>query len=652
VCFSSIKVHICRREVVGVGEGADGMIDNKNAGDLLGRGSSELLAIARSVTNFWQTGSESELELICAELGRLFHGTRCALLRDSGDNAALTIRAIWSNGRPNHSEVSFIDFWPELRRLSPVLDYLDVTRLSSSVANYQYELLFLPLKGRSSYLTGTLALEVDAGKPLDVELECLRTVGGLLGCALDDIDRGADDGSLGSPSDATSELLIVANSNEDDRIVDELTGLMVRQSFRDVVGRFIEFSSERECFGGFFLIDLDDFRVINDAEGHATGDKLLAGVASRLKYIVPPGGALSRIEGDVFALATPQLSNTEQGARESAETLVERVYQMLSRPFLVDNQDVVLTASIGVALFYNYASSFDEVLRHSELSMYKAKDDGKNRSCFFSTELQRAINERVDLDSALRQAIRDQQFKLNYQLQVDCQGTPTGVEALIRWHRPGVGMVSPGVFIPFAEANGLILGIGKWVLNEACRQLAVWSAGHREVANLVIAVNVSSEQFKQASFVDEVTAVLAESGAPANRLKLEVTESALAQDLVQVADKMLRLKELGVRFSLDDFGTGYSSLRYVKELPFDELKIDQSFVRDITKERTNEAIASMMLALARSTGLNALAEGVETREELDILLGLGCPAFQGYFFGHPQAAELIADTVVAKSLSG
>ncbi|MGP9833493.1 bifunctional diguanylate cyclase/phosphodiesterase [Marinobacter sp. NSM] len=628
------------------------MIDNNNGAPVDG-GAIEFLAITRSITYFWHTGAVPELQSICAELGKLFLASRCALLCGSGDREGLTVRASWSRGEPNHSDMSLVDCWPELRRLSPVLDYMDVTRLNSGIANQRCDLLLSPLQGRSGCLAGILALEVDAGQSLDVELEYLRTVGGLLGCALDDINRRAHNGSESIQGDTTPELALATNIIKgDDNAVDELTGLMVRHSFRDIVGRFIEFSSERECFGGFFLIDLDNFRLINDAEGHATGDKLLAGVASRLEYVVPPGGALSRIEGDVFAFATPQLSNTEQGARESAEVLVERVHQMLSRPFSVENQDMTLTASIGVALFYNYASTFEEVLRHSELSMYKAKDDGKNRSCFFSTELQRAINERVDLDSALKLAISEQQFKLNYQLQVDHKGTPIGVEALIRWHRPGVGMISPGVFIPFAEANGLILDIGRWVLHEACRQLAVWSAGHRSVADLVIAVNVSSEQFKQASFVDEINTALAESGAPANRLKLEVTESALAQDLVQVADKMRRLKELGVRFSLDDFGTGYSSLRYVKDLPFDELKIDQSFVRGITKERTDEAIASMMLALARSTGLNALAEGVETREELDILLSLGCPAFQGYFFGRPQASELIADAVVAQSLSG
>lgn len=605
----------------------------------------QFLQIAKAIIRYRQIGAIVQLENVCFELGQFLQATRCAILQDTQEDTP-TIVTSWNHREMDHTDPSLFETWPELEN-NCLLHHSGISRFSTCTPQSPQELILMPINDGRAFL-GALALEFEQKRCCDIEIDCLNTLAGLLSCAI----CGSDQKALPTETDSFSDVLPNLMSRGVNRFqkegsVDELTGLMARHLFMDTVSRFIEYSSQNECFGGFFLIDLDDFRVINDAEGHAMGDRILASVASRLAYIVPPGGALARLEGDAFALASPRLGQSEVDARESAQSLLERIYKVLSRPLTLDSLDIVLTASIGVALFYNYASTFDELLRHAELSMYKAKDDGKNRSYFFSTELQRTVNERADLDSALRVAVVENQFKLNYQLQVDRCGTPTGVEALIRWYRPDVGMVSPAVFIPFAENSGLIHVIGLWALKEACRQLAQWAVGEGRVPELVIAVNVSSEQFKQASFVNDVISALDESGAPARRLKLELTESVLAQDLAEVRGKMLQLKDLGVCLSLDDFGKGYSSLQYLKELPFDELKVDQSFVRGVTENHTDYAIASMILSLAKSTGLSALAEGVETREQLEILLSLGCPSFQGYLFGFPQEPKLIADAVLA-----
>lgn len=421
--------------------------------------------------------------------------------------------------------------------------------------------------------------------------------------------------------------------------VDSLTRLLNRDAMQLRVNQIIEIVSEKECYGAFLLLDIDDFKYVNDAEGHSFGDEVLSEISDRIVNILPKNGVAARLGSDLFALVVGEIGATNKEAEETAERLSEQVHRAINRPIRVDQASMQVTASIGAALFYNYASSFDELIRHSELSMFKAKEDGKNCTRFFSTELQQAVNERMDLENALRKAVKDEQLLLHYQPQVNTFGKTLGVEALVRWRRPDVGMISPGTFIPFAEQRGLILEIGKWVLINACNQLAKWRRKGVPFDQMVVSVNVSAKQFEHPNFVAEVENVLHATGAEPNRLKLELTESVLAKGLSCVGNKMIELRALGVRLSLDDFGTGYSSLRYLRELPFDELKIDQSFVRGISEQCGDVGLVSMILALAKHRGFSAIAEGIETENELTVLKELGCGIFQGYLFGRPMEID-------------
>ena len=292
------------------------------------------------------------------------------------------------------------------------------------------------------------------------------------------------------------------------------------------------------------------------------------------------------------------------------------------------------TASIGVVLFDNQNDSQDILFKHADIALYQAKKSGRNRWCFFDPHMQDAISARVDLVGELRKAIDLQQFQLHYQIQVDSTGHAVGAEVLIRWNHPKRGMVSPFDFIPLAEETGLILPIGQWVLETACAQLAIWQ--HDILTrDLVLAVNVSAKQFRQVDFVAKVQMALNKSAIDPTKLKLELTESLLVENIQEIVITMVALKTLGIKFSMDDFGTGYSSLQYLKKLPLDQLKIDQSFVRDLVDDRSDKAIVLTVITMANSLGLNVIAEGVETEDQRQFLLENGCLSYQGYLFSKP-----------------
>jgi EAL domain-containing protein (putative c-di-GMP-specific phosphodiesterase class I) len=292
------------------------------------------------------------------------------------------------------------------------------------------------------------------------------------------------------------------------------------------------------------------------------------------------------------------------------------------------------SASVGVALFNVNQDSVDELLKRADLALYQAKDAGRNTLRFFDPEMQAAINERAELESDLRAGLQENQFLLHYQPQVDVQGRLTGVEALVRWQHPQRGMVSPADFIPLAEDTRLILPLGQWVLETACRQLRQW-ATQPQSAHLTISVNVSALQLHRDNFVQEVLEAIGRTAAPPHRLKLELTESLLVKDIEDTIAKMLALKAQGVGFSLDDFGTGYSSLSYLKRLPLDQLKIDQSFLHEALSNPKDAAIVRATVALGKSLGMTVIAEGVETQAQRDFLISEGCYNFQGYYFGRP-----------------
>ena len=416
---------------------------------------------------------------------------------------------------------------------------------------------------------------------------------------------------------------------------DALTKLPNRRLFKDRLEQALAAANRHQREGALLFIDLDDFKTINDTLGHDQGDDLLRQVAQRLLTCVREGDTVARVGGDEFVVLLKELSQDPHEAASWAEAIAKKILAALNQAYQLGHAVQHCTASIGVTMFgRDQRESIDEPLRRADMAMYQAKTAGRNTLRFFDPQMQAVVSSRAALEAGLHEALDQGQFLLHYQAQVTHQGQITGVEALVRWNDPRRGMVPPAEFIALAEQTGLILPLGKWVLESACRQLALW-ATQPAMARLTLSVNVSARQFHQSDFVDQVLAALDQSGANASRLKLELTESLLIKNVEDVIAKMTALKACGVGFSLDDFGTGYSSLSYLKRLPLDQLKIDQGFVRDILSDANDAAIARMVIALSESMGLSVIAEGVETAAQREFLLKLGCKAFQGYLFSRP-----------------
>ena len=419
---------------------------------------------------------------------------------------------------------------------------------------------------------------------------------------------------------------------------DALTGLPNRRMLIDRLEHAVAGSARHGHHGALLFIDLDNFKILNDTLGHHMGDLLLKQVASRLQECVRDVDTVARLGGDEFVVMLEELGAVSADAASQAEMVAKKILQMLNQQFALGSHQLHSSPSIGVTLFYQHTHTVDELLKRADLAMYQAKAAGRNTLRFFDPEMQAAASARAALEADLRQGLLRNEFMLYYQQVVDDQGNITGVEALLRWHHPERGLVSPGEFIPVAEQTGLILPLGQWVLEAACAQLVAWST-KPHTQRLTIAVNVSARQFKHPEFSNHILSLLRLSGANPYRLKLELTESLLLSDFDEVIVKMSELRSIGVGFSLDDFGTGYSSLAYLKRLPLDQLKIDQSFVRDVLTDPNDAAIARTILNLARSLDLGVVAEGVETAGQRDFLLRNGCKAFQGYFFGRPVPVE-------------
>ncbi len=416
---------------------------------------------------------------------------------------------------------------------------------------------------------------------------------------------------------------------------DPLTRLCNRLLFEDRLSH-AQMSSERSgAWAAVVFIDLDNFKDLNDTLGHGKGDQLLKQVAQRLLACVREQDTVARFGGDEFVILLSDLSPDEQAAALSANTVGQKILQALNKPYQLGTSTAYHSSgSVGVTLFKGAHDRYDDIMKRADLAMYHAKGLGRNALSFFDPDMQSVVSDRTRLDRDLRAALGAHQLVLFYQPVVDRQRQIACYEALVRWQHPERGLVSPGVFIPLAEQSGLILSIGRWVLETACRQLVAW-AGQPDKQGLCIAVNLSARQLRQQNFVDEVLAVVRETGANPSLLKLELTESLLLQDVEETIGKMEELARHGIRFSLDDFGTGYSSLAYLKRLPLAVLKIDQSFVRDLLTDENDRAIAEMILTLARSLELDVVAEGVELEEQMNLLLDMGCQHFQGYLFGKP-----------------
>ncbi|SFC24111.1 PAS domain S-box-containing protein/diguanylate cyclase (GGDEF) domain-containing protein [Polaromonas sp. OV174] len=417
---------------------------------------------------------------------------------------------------------------------------------------------------------------------------------------------------------------------------DSLTELPTRQVLLDRLQHLLAQSARTRRQGALLFIDVDHFKVVNDTLGHDKGDLLLQKVAARLSDCVRKTDTVARLGGDEFVVMLEDLGDEPDATK--AGNVAEKILSHLREPFDLDGHQYYMTSSVGVALLNGQQDSVSELLKQADLAMYQAKTLGRNTVCFFDPDMQASVSAKAVISSDLRVALRDQQFLVYYQPQVDRHDHVTGVEALLRWQHPAWGLIAPADFIPVAEESGLILPLGQWVLETACEQLVVW-AERPETADLNIAVNVSVRQFRHPDFVDMVMATIKRSGIRPHRLKLELTESLLADRMEITIAKLGTLKALGVTLSLDDFGMGYSSLSVLKRLPLDQLKIDGSFVADLLTDRNDAAISRAIIALARTLSLEVVAEGVETQDQRNILIELGCHQFQGYLFSRPLPIE-------------
>jgi diguanylate cyclase (GGDEF)-like protein len=418
---------------------------------------------------------------------------------------------------------------------------------------------------------------------------------------------------------------------------DPLTELPNRRMLLDRLRKTLAASARSGRLRALLFVDLDKFKTLNDLFGHQTGDLILQETARRLTVSTRETDTVARLGGDEFVLILEDLSPLPEAAAAQAERISENILTVISQPYLLAGHECLLSASIGIAVVGIQQESMEEVLQQADIAMYQAKSAGGNMARFFSPELQAAINARASLVEELRMAIKQEQLLLYYQPQVD-RGMVIGVEALVRWKHPQRGILFPDTFIPLAEETGVILPLGDWVLETACRQLAAWS-DRKETSPLAIAVNISARQLRQPEFVEKVLETLERSGARPHLLELELTESMLVENIDEVIAKMTELKLHGLKFSLDDFGTGYSSLSYLRRLPLDRLKIDRSFVNDILANTSGGAIAQAIVSLSRAMNLPVMAEGVETEEQREYLAGIGCHTYQGYLFSRPVPLE-------------
>jgi diguanylate cyclase (GGDEF)-like protein/PAS domain S-box-containing protein len=418
---------------------------------------------------------------------------------------------------------------------------------------------------------------------------------------------------------------------------DPLTTLPNRRLLLEHMHAALAASERRADCGALLFVDVDNFKDLNDTLGHHVGDLLLQHMAKRLGHCTRSQDTVGRLGGDEFVVMLQSLGAHMSDAVLQARQVAEKIVQQLSEPYHLEGTDFKSSVSLGVAMFSGQVMGQDELLKQADLAMYRAKADGRNRVIFFDPQMQAQVNERTALETDLRAGIAQHQFVLYYQPQFRADGVQIGMEALVRWNHPTRGLVAPGVFIAVAESSGLILPLGQWILMQACQQAVKWSADASR-KDWVISINVSAKQFRQVDFVQHVREALEHSGVQTHRIELELTESQLVDDLGSVVARMNALKDLGVRLSLDDFGTGYSSLSMLKNLPLDQLKIDQSFIRDLLVNAQDRSIVRAILTMGESLGLRVIAEGVETEVQRDILLELGCNYFQGYLLGYPAPA--------------
>jgi diguanylate cyclase (GGDEF)-like protein len=409
---------------------------------------------------------------------------------------------------------------------------------------------------------------------------------------------------------------------------DPLTKLANRRLLQEKIQHEMEVARRHNVYGSLIYLDLDNFKTLNDSLGHFVGDELLVQLSCRLRETLRKEDTAARLGGDEFVVLLTGENRSIEDARRQALTVAGKLQESISESYRLHGYEHIITASMGITFYPDDGLEVDDLLKHADAAMYNAKDLGRNKICIYSDELQKVADNRLSLEKELRTAIRDQEFEMYYQPQVDTDGKPVGSEALIRWNHHDKGVVAPSDFIPIAEETGLILDIGDWVLHDVCEFSKKSDLSH-------LAINISPRQFHQPDFVEHVSDIITSSGAEADKLMIEITEGVVIDDIEDTIRKMNILKDMGIRFSMDDFGTGYSSLAYLKQLPLDQLKINDKFVRDINKSSSDAIIVETIIIMARHLGLSVVAEGVETEKQFQFLTEKGCQMFQGYYFSHP-----------------
>ncbi|WEJ61605.1 EAL domain-containing protein [Thiomicrorhabdus lithotrophica] len=419
---------------------------------------------------------------------------------------------------------------------------------------------------------------------------------------------------------------------------DPLTGLANRRLLNERLHQARAHSTRNKDYFALLFIDLDHFKTLNDTLGHDIGDSLLVQVGKRLSESIRECDTVSRTGGDEFVILLEELAPPRENGAQHAKLIADKVLNHLAIPFMLKNHKQPITASIGISLYTDHNETIDEMMVRSDLAMYHAKSSGRNTVSFFDPSMQQAIQKRSLLERDLRNAILNNEFILYYQPKVDVTEHVIGYEALIRWQHSQQGLLPPAEFIQVAEECGQIINIGTWVLRQACLQLSLWAQSDK-TQHLSIAINISEQQVSQDNFVETIIQAIDEFDCPPEKLELEITESLLMKDMLEVISKINQLKEKGISFAIDDFGTGYSSLNYLKQLPIDWLKIDRSFVHDMLNDTNDEAIVKTIIALSKTLGIKLIAEGVETKAQQEFLIHLGCPILQGNLFSKPLPLE-------------
>ncbi len=434
---------------------------------------------------------------------------------------------------------------------------------------------------------------------------------------------------------------------------DALTKLPNRRLLIDRLNKALITCTRNRRHGALMFLDLDYFKTLNDLHGHDIGDQMLVEVATRILGCIREQDSAARFGGDEFVVMLEGLAENLSEAVTQADLVAEKIRVALAQPYLLKRNDDIIShycsSSIGVTIFGDHDENLEQLLKWTDIAMYHAKDSGRNAIRYFDPDMQTAIETRAALESDLHTALEQQQFVLFYQVQVNANGKAQGAEVLLRWQHPQRGLVSPAQFIPLAEETGLIISIGAWVLHTACAQIKKWQ-NELPFRNLVVAVNVSAKQFRQADFVEQVQAVVLQHGINPTSLKLELTESLVLDNVEDTIIKMKALKEFGVSFSMDDFGTGYSSLSYLKRLPLAQIKIDQSFVRDITTDHGDMVMVMTIVDLGLNFEVDVIAEGVETEAQFKLLHRYGCGSFQGYLFSKPVPVAQFEALIAQKLL--